>query len=688
MRKPSSSTFGKSLGVSSWPAALIGIVAIKAVLSLAVKPGSFVAGYSAISYLLLLFLATCFAIRNGIQNRAGGRLFWALLATSFGLWTAHESLQLYYELCRHMEVPANSIDDSLLFLHAAVLTAAVATFPHRADSNRKPYTAVLNAAFVTLFWILLYGYLVFPYQYLLPSAAPFNYSLRFDTLYLGENLALILMVGLLFSRAEAPWKSIYLHLLGAGMLYAMSSTFANLAIDYLGGYFNGKLYGLGLTASICWFVWVPQCARQIRSLEIKEMPSDESPDSETSVWAMLVVVSFSIPVVWELLKRNENAEPRTLRVVFAVAMIVCLASAAYTKEYLTKRELTSRFGLANDRLHLAMQAGSAMAWESDVKSGRGVWFGDLRTILGIDSDTHATSVDEFIGRVHPDDRQQVSEALADAKQNHKLFTPEFRIVRPDGTVRWLETRGKFYYAKSGGAERMIGISLDTTERKKAQEAISGVSRKLVEAQEQERARIARELHDDITQRLALVAAELSQLQDQNNDLPSKVRSRMHDLQQMTSGVSASLHTLSHELHSSTLQYVGLVKGMKSWCQEFAARQQVEIAFESNDLPKPSQDVSLCLFRVLQEALQNAVKHSGTKQVDVRLAENAGAIHLTVRDSGRGFDFESALRNGGLGLTSMRERVRLVGGTIVFDSKPAAGTTIRVCVPIAAEPEAA
>ena len=687
MRKKSSSIFGKTLGASSWPAALIGIVAIKAVLSLAVKPGSFVEGYSAISYLLLLFLATCFAIRNGLQNTAGGRLFWALLATAFGLWTAHQSIQLYYELRRHVEVPADSIDDSLLFLRAAVLAAAVATLPHRAAPDRKPYTAVLNAALVTLFWFLLYGYAVFPYQYLLPASGPFNYSLRFDTLYLCENLALILMAGVLFTKVKGPWKPIYLHLLGAATLYAVSSTFANLAADYLGGYVNGKLYGLGLTASVCWFVWVPQCARQVGSPEIKEMPSDGSPDSETSVWAMLVVISFSIPVVWELLKRNENAEPRTLRVVFAVAMIVCLASAAYMKEYLTKRELSSRFGLANDRLHLAMQAGSAMAWESDVKSGRGVWFGDLRTILGIDSDTHASSLDEFIGRVHPDERQQVSEALADAKQNHKLFTPEFRIVRPDGTVRWLETRGKFYYAKGGSAERMIGISLDTTERKKAQEALSGVSRKLVEAQEQERARIARELHDDITQRLALVAAELSQLQDQSNDLPSKVRNRMQDLQQITSGVSASLHALSHELHSSTLQYVGLVKGMKSWCQEFAARQQVEIAFESNDLPRPSQDVSLCLFRVLQEALQNAVKHSGTKQIDVCLAENAGAIHLTVRDSGRGFDFESALRNGGLGLTSMRERVRLVGGTIAFDSKPVSGTTIQVCVPISAEPEA-
>jgi signal transduction histidine kinase len=235
---------------------------------------------------------------------------------------------------------------------------------------------------------------------------------------------------------------------------------------------------------------------------------------------------------------------------------------------------------------------------------------------------------------------------------------------------------------------MIGISLDTTERRKAQEVLSGVSRKLVEAQEQERARIARELHDDITQRLALMAIELNQLQDQSRDLPSEVRNRMHDLERMTSGVSASLHDLSHELHSSTLERRGLETGMRSWCREFAARQKVEITFNGTDVPRPSREVSLCLFRVLQESLQNAVKHSGTKQIDVQLADGAGAIHLVVSDSGRGFDIESALRNGGLGITSMQERVRLVGGTIMFDSKPMTGTTIRVCVPIAAEPETA
>src|SRR5215469_271929 len=226
----SASILGVRLGVSSWPAALIGIVMIKAVLSFAVKPGSFLVSYSGISYLVLLVLATCFAMRNAIQNTLGGRLFWALLAAAYGLWSAHQALSLYYELGLRIEVPDNSINDSLLFLHVGALGAALATLPHRDVSKRKQNAAVANVLFVTFFWIFVYGYAVFPYQYLFSSGTAFGYALRFDILYLLENLTVILTVGVLAFRAKAPWKSFYFNLLAASALYALSATVANLAI--------------------------------------------------------------------------------------------------------------------------------------------------------------------------------------------------------------------------------------------------------------------------------------------------------------------------------------------------------------------------------------------------------------------------------------------------------------------------
>jgi len=219
-----------------------------------------------------------------------------------------------------------------------------------------------------------------------------------------------------------------------------------------------------------------------------------------------------------------------------------------------------------------------------------------------------------------------------------------------------------------------------TDHKVAVEALSGMTRKLVEAQEQERARIARELHDDINQRLAMLAVELEQLKEN----PSEIESRVQDLRKQTAEISNDVQALSHDLHSSQLEYLGVVGGMKSWCKEFAERQKLEIDFRSDVSSVLPGAVGLSLFRVLQEALSNAIKHSGVKQIEVQLREDSREIHLVIRDLGRGFDVEVASQGKGLGLTSMRERVRLVNGTISIESKSMSGTTIHVRVPLGSE----
>ena len=225
---------------------------------------------------------------------------------------------------------------------------------------------------------------------------------------------------------------------------------------------------------------------------------------------------------------------------------------------------------------------------------------------------------------------------------------------------------------------------DITRRKQADEALSGMTRKLVEAQEQERARIARELHDDVTQRLAMLAIEIEQVEGLRPETPTEVRDWAHELSKRAKEISTDIQALSHELHSSRLEYLGIVGGMKSWCSEFGERQGIEIVFSPDVQSSVSPEISLCLFRVLQEALHNAAKHSGVKRVDVQLREGSGEIKLIVSDLGKGFDVGAAMQSRGLGVTSMQERVRLVGGTMKIDSKPLAGTTIHVRVPFAVE----
>ena len=240
------------------------------------------------------------------------------------------------------------------------------------------------------------------------------------------------------------------------------------------------------------------------------------------------------------------------------------------------------------------------------------------------------------------------------------------------------------HVEVGGKRLFTVVIRDVTERKLAEQALASVSRRLIEAQEQERTRIARELHDDIGQRLALLAIELQQLQQSPANL-SGVLSRMGELRKQTSEIATDVQSMSHGLHSSKLEYLGIAAAMRGFCQEFGEQQKVEIDFKTNDLPRPlSPDISLGLFRVLQEALHNAAKHSGVRHFAVQLWGMSGEIHLTVSDSGAGFDREVAKQSRGLGLISMEERLKLLDGTFSIESQPKRGTTIHARVPLAQE----
>ena len=230
--------------------------------------------------------------------------------------------------------------------------------------------------------------------------------------------------------------------------------------------------------------------------------------------------------------------------------------------------------------------------------------------------------------------------------------------------------------------------VDITERRLAEASLANVSRKLIEAQEQERNRIGRELHDDIGQRLALLAVKLQQLQANSLILPD-VRSCIGELKKQTSEIATDLQSLSHELHSAKLQYLGIAVAMRGFCREFGEQQKVDIDFQTNDLPSPvPPDIALCFFRVLQEALHNSAKHSGVRHFEVRLWGTSDGIHLTVADSGAGFDRETGMKSTGLGLTSMQERLRLVGGTLSIESRPRRGTTIYARVPFTSSRDSA
>ena len=277
---------------------------------------------------------------------------------------------------------------------------------------------------------------------------------------------------------------------------------------------------------------------------------------------------------------------------------------------------------------------------------------------------------------NPDDRTSMLDQLRATGHVRDL---EFRVRRKDGTI--ITALGSAELIEVHGEPCALCVAADITERKLAEEALAGVSRKLVEAQEAERTHIARELHDDINQRIALLAMNLHMLRQELSPSEIGTGERIDDAYEQVTNLSADVQALSHRLHSSGLEYVGLKAAVTGFCRELSERQSLKIQLHVDNLPETLPDeTSLCLFRVLQEAVHNALKYSGMGECDVSLTGTATDIRLVVRDSGAGFD-PGTLKGQGLGLISMRERLRLVKGQLSIESRPGHGTTIRATVPV-------
>lgn len=178
--------------------------------------------------------------------------------------------------------------------------------------------------------------------------------------------------------------------------------------------------------------------------------------------------------------------------------------------------------------------------------------------------------------------------------------------------------------------------------------------------------------------------ELEQANRSLNGSTADTNERLEEIQLHCSEIAGDVQALSHQLHSSKLDYLGIVAAIGGFCKEFAKQHQVSVEFTEQNMPRQlPKDISLCLFRVTQEGLHNAVKYSGTRQFAVELRRAANEVNLEVRDAGAGFDVEEVKLNGGLGLVSMQERVHLVHGRLSVESRPGEGTRIVAAVPVVA-----
>jgi PAS domain S-box-containing protein len=285
----------------------------------------------------------------------------------------------------------------------------------------------------------------------------------------------------------------------------------------------------------------------------------------------------------------------------------------------------------------------------------------------------------WLENVHPHDAPELFDTYSRAFDRHEPFRAEYRMRRADGEYRWVLDCGVPRFSPDGNFAGYIGSALDVTEQKAAHAALSGLSGRLIEAQERERRRIARELHDDIGQRLALLTVELDQME---KGPTRNIAQAARDLVTQSTSLARDIQSLSHRLHSSKLEYLGLASAAASFCKEASSQFGVPIGFRHENVPDGlTHDTALALFRVLQEAITNSLRHSGARHIAAVLRGSPYGVELEVTDTGCGFDVTEARRHGGLGLISMEERMKLIGGDVEVRSEENGGTTIWAFAPL-------
>ena len=341
---------------------------------------------------------------------------------------------------------------------------------------------------------------------------------------------------------------------------------------------------------------------------------------------------------------------------------------------------------SEQRFRLVADSAPVMIWMSGLDK-RPTYFN--RPWLDFTGQSEADLQSGLAGIVHPEDYSKCQDIYCRGFDQRQPFAKECRLKRHDGQYRWMLDIGVPRFHEDGSFAGYIGSCVDITEQKLAEEALSSISRRLIDAQEQERSRIARELHDDINQRLALVAMGLDRQRGDLRTTTRDMRSAMGKAIKQISDIVSDVHMISHRLHSSKLDTVGLAAAAAGFCRELSKQQNVEVDFQCDGIARELPEaLAICMFRVLQEALQNAVRHSGAKHFKVSLAERTNQIALTICDEGRGFNPAEALKGSGLGLVSMIERLKLAGGELLIDAGPKRGTTIRASVPFACQAKSA
>jgi PAS domain S-box-containing protein len=361
-----------------------------------------------------------------------------------------------------------------------------------------------------------------------------------------------------------------------------------------------------------------------------------------------------------------------------------LESANFRVELMRREQ---RLRASQERYELATAAAGVGVWDSGLATGQIYVDPRLKSILGYRNDEIRDHLDDWKNLVHPDDAALVMEcARAHLAGKTPSCEVEHRMLHRDGTVRWFLSRGAVVKDDNGNITRMVGTSVDITERKRVEQDLQQLTARLLNLQDEERRRIARELHDQTAQNLFAVTTNVAKLQEHNVTQESEVKRILDDCQILCEQALKEVRTLSYLLHPPLLDEAGLTSALQWYIKGFAKRSGILVDVMFEEIGRLPSEAEIALFRIVQESLTNIRRHSGSSTASITLERKEHEVTLQIKDHGRGMLWQKLsapaeqVTELGVGIHGMRQRMRQLGGRLEVASTEE-GTTITASLPL-------
>ena len=384
-----------------------------------------------------------------------------------------------------------------------------------------------------------------------------------------------------------------------------------------------------------------------------------------------------------------SIEPRLYeRPVFILSVVLLAASflilgGTYLQR---KRKYQKSLQESDERFHLVATTTADVIYDWNLVTNA-LWINDPeRAVISGTQPPLMSSKGTWMGYVHPEDRAGLEKVMSEAVAGRtSAWQAEYRFLKRDGTYGHMLHRGHFRFDDEGKTVRALGSIMEITERKEAEALSRSISRRIIQAQENERRRVSRELHDSANQILASVKFRIESLEEQLSGQSTRIRREAQKTRLLLNKVMAEIRRISRNLRPAELDDLGLASAVRTLADEFGERTKIETIVKDVWPRKTlSPEVSVTLYRIIQESLTNVEKHSRAKRVRISCMETANEIVCTIEDNGSGIRTDEhgkgKLKGDGLGLLDMQERLSFIGGSLELSSIPRHGTTVTIHIP--------